>query len=68
MEKAFPSLWRPHRRLPVARELGETSLMFLVHPTLTEANMARTGDVVAQTMLRATRAGVPLREAVTQHS
>jgi len=26
-------------RLPVANELGTTSLMFLVHPTLTEANM-----------------------------
>jgi dTDP-4-amino-4,6-dideoxygalactose transaminase len=27
------------KRLPVAKELGETSLMFLVHPTLTEENM-----------------------------
>ena len=26
-------------RLPVAKELGETSLMFMVHPTLTEENM-----------------------------
>jgi len=26
-------------RLPVAKELGETSLMFKVHPTLTEENM-----------------------------
>jgi dTDP-4-amino-4,6-dideoxygalactose transaminase len=29
-------------RLPVARKLGETSLMFLVHPTLTDAEMADT--------------------------
>jgi dTDP-4-amino-4,6-dideoxygalactose transaminase len=36
LEKAFPADWRPNYRLPVARELGETSLMFLVHPTLTE--------------------------------
>lgn len=37
LEKAFegPGL-RPAERLPVARELGETSLMLLVHPTLSE--------------------------------
>ena len=35
LEKAFDNTsWRPAERLPVARELGETSLMFLVHPTL----------------------------------
>jgi dTDP-4-amino-4,6-dideoxygalactose transaminase len=39
LEKAFPSEWRPPRRLPIARELGETSLMFLVHPTLTEGDL-----------------------------
>lgn len=27
------------KRLLVAKELGETSLMFMVHPTLTEENM-----------------------------
>jgi len=27
------------KRLPIAKELGETSLMFMVHPTLTEENM-----------------------------
>ncbi|PHQ16518.1 DegT/DnrJ/EryC1/StrS family aminotransferase [Marinobacter profundi] len=40
----------PDERLPVARELGETSLMFLVHPTLTEAEMAKTVDVLSQVM------------------
>ena len=36
LEKAFDDTgFRPENRLPVARELGETSLMFLVHPTLT---------------------------------
>jgi dTDP-4-amino-4,6-dideoxygalactose transaminase len=35
LEKAFDGTgWRPVQRLPVAQELGETSLMFLVHPTL----------------------------------
>jgi len=33
LEKAFDGI-RPEHRLPVARELGETSPMFLVHPTL----------------------------------
>ena len=40
LEKAFdnhPS--RPNARLTVARELGETSLMFLIHPTLTTNEM-----------------------------
>ena len=40
LEKAFdnhPS--RPNARLAVAKELGETSLMFLIHPTLTTNEM-----------------------------
>lgn len=40
LEKAFdnhPS--RPNERLTVAKELGETSLMFLIHPTLTTNEM-----------------------------
>jgi dTDP-4-amino-4,6-dideoxygalactose transaminase len=36
LEAAFPPEWRPSERLAVARELGETSLMFQVHPTLTK--------------------------------
>jgi len=39
LEKAFPLHMRPARRLEVARELGETSLVFLVHPTLLEKDM-----------------------------
>jgi dTDP-4-amino-4,6-dideoxygalactose transaminase len=38
LEKAFQHL-RPARRLPVAQELGERSLAFLVHPTLAEADI-----------------------------
>jgi len=42
-EKAFDGTgWRPERPLPVARELGDTSLMFLVHPTLTEQEVDAT--------------------------
>jgi len=54
LEKAFPPLLRPPARLTVARELGENSLMFLVHPTLTEANITRTCEVTQEVMLRAT--------------
>jgi dTDP-4-amino-4,6-dideoxygalactose transaminase len=47
LEKAFDSTgWRPEVRLPVAKALGETSIMFLVHPTLTEAEMRKTADVI----------------------
>jgi dTDP-4-amino-4,6-dideoxygalactose transaminase len=54
LEKAFDGTgWRPEPRLPVAKELGETSLMWLVHPTLTQAEMARTADVVAQVLRQA---------------
>jgi len=56
LEKAFPHRWRPAWRLPVARELGENSLMFLVHPRLTAANMARICEVTEQVMLQATGA------------
>lgn len=37
LEKAFDGTgMRPSNRLPIARELGEQSLMFLCHPTLTD--------------------------------
>lgn len=55
LEKAFPVEWKPTSRLPVARELGETSLMFLVHPTLADEEIVRTCDVVNQLMFKASR-------------
>lgn len=45
----------PAQRHPVARELGDTSLMFLVHPTLTDEHMAHTVDVVSDVVRSATR-------------
>ena len=42
LERAFDAGLRPADRLPVARELGETSLAFLTHPTLTSEDMDRT--------------------------
>jgi len=51
LEKAFDNTgWRPAERLPVAKELGETSLMFLVHPTLTDAEIDKTCTVLSQVM------------------
>jgi len=47
LEKAFDNTgWRPEVPLPVAKELGETSLMFLVHPTLTDEEICKTCEVV----------------------
>ena len=49
LEKAFDGTgFRPANRLPVAKELGETSLMFLVHPTLTEAEITKTCNVIKE--------------------
>lgn len=43
LEKAFDDReLRPAKRFAVAKELGETSLMFLVHPTLTARDMEDT--------------------------
>lgn len=40
LEKAFDNTpWRPKERLKNAVELGDTSLMFLVHPTITPEEM-----------------------------
>ena len=54
LEKAFDNTgWRPEVRLPVARELGETSLMFLVHPTLSSLDLKETCTVIQQVMSEA---------------
>jgi dTDP-4-amino-4,6-dideoxygalactose transaminase len=55
LEKAFPQAWRPATSLPNARELGETSLAFQVHPTLSREDMNRTCAVVRTVMAQATR-------------
>ena len=40
LEKAFDNTpWRPQQRLPHAVELGDTSLMFLTHPSITTEQM-----------------------------
>lgn len=55
LEKAFDNTpWRPKTRLPIARELGETSLMFLTHPTITDAEVAKMCDAVRAVLKQAT--------------
>ncbi|MCM2379512.1 DegT/DnrJ/EryC1/StrS family aminotransferase [Pseudomonas marginalis] len=55
LEKAFDNTgWRPINRLVNAKELGETSLMFLVHPTLTAQEIELTCEVLATVMQQAT--------------
>jgi dTDP-4-amino-4,6-dideoxygalactose transaminase len=55
LEKAFDNTgFRPKERLANAKELGETSLMFLVHPTLTEDEIQQTCDVITSVMNLAT--------------
>ncbi|GAA0691829.1 DegT/DnrJ/EryC1/StrS aminotransferase family protein [Marinobacterium maritimum] len=52
LEKAFDGTgWRPEQPLPVAHKLGETSLMFLVHPTLTQAEIDKTCAVLTEVMM-----------------
>lgn len=51
IEKAFDvDGLRPAKRLSVAKELGETSLMFLLHPTLSAQNMEDTRRAVEKVM------------------
>lgn len=55
LEKAFDGTdFRPTDRLPVARGLGDTSLMFLVHPTLQAEHIDRTCAVLSAVMTQAT--------------
>jgi dTDP-4-amino-4,6-dideoxygalactose transaminase len=54
LERAFDNTgWRPSTRLPVAKELGEISLMFMVHPTLTADEINKTCAVLGEVMQQA---------------
>lgn len=56
LEKAFNGTgWQPKSRLPVAKDLGETALMFLVHPTLTDDEIQKTCEVINRVFKKATR-------------
>ncbi|UGA54998.1 DegT/DnrJ/EryC1/StrS family aminotransferase [Vibrio sp. VB16] len=54
LEKAFDNTsWRPKRRLENAVELGDTSLMFLVHPTLLPSEIEKMTLVVRSVLVQA---------------
>ena len=55
-EKAFDNTnWRPQKRLPNAQKLGETSLMFLVHPTLEQSEIDLTCQVLTELLNKASK-------------
>jgi len=56
LERAFDNTgWRPEKPLPVAHELGETSMMFMVHPTLTRAELEHTCTALRRVMTEASQ-------------
>ena len=56
LEKAFDTVpGRPVDRLPIAKQLGETSIMFLVHPTLTAAEIGKSVEVLRHVADQAVR-------------
>jgi dTDP-4-amino-4,6-dideoxygalactose transaminase len=71
LEKAFVTR-RKHPTLPVARLLGETSLMFLVHPTLSDEHIALTcrtiEDVITKAVKRNTVSARGCAAAPTTHT
>ena len=54
LENAFAEELRPRKRHEIARQLGETSLMFLVHPTLSCEDMLDTCRAVDKVLEVAT--------------
>ena len=55
LEKAFDEKFRPRERLKNAQKLGETTLMFLVHPTLTVNEIQNTCDAINNVMQLASK-------------
>ncbi len=45
----------PKNPLPIARELGETSLTFLIHPTISMDQLQKYGSVIKEIVLKASR-------------
>jgi dTDP-4-amino-4,6-dideoxygalactose transaminase len=54
LEKAFDDTgWRPSSRLPNTKVLGETSIMLLVHPTLSNDEIAKSSRVLRDVLMQA---------------
>jgi dTDP-4-amino-4,6-dideoxygalactose transaminase len=64
LERAFADRgWGPKKPLPVAKELGETSLMFLVHPTLTQDVLREQASLIRR-VVEAAMIGQPLSSRI----
>ena len=51
LEHAFDgTAWRPAERLKNAQQLGESSLMFLVHPTLSGDSLDKTVNAIQKVL------------------
>lgn len=51
LESAFDNTsFRPNKRLPIAKQLGETSLVFLVHPTLSASDMSAKKNIIKKVL------------------
>lgn len=64
-EKSFQHLaFSSPTRLPNAQHLGETSLMFLIHPVLTTAEIEKTCQIIQEVMVLATTASARLASSL----
>ena len=55
LEKCFDKLgYAPSERLKNAKNLSETSLAFLVHPTISEDEMLRNAELIRSILIKAT--------------
>lgn len=55
LEKAFDVKFRPIERLPNAKNLGENTIEFLVHPTLSSSDIGNTCEAIRSVMRLASR-------------
>lgn len=55
LEKCFKKINNNYKRLKNAKELGETSLMLLVHPSISEEQMIRYAEIVKSVLIQATK-------------
>ncbi len=55
LEKSFQNKFNNNLILPNARTLGDNSLMFLVHPTISKKKMQRYAEVIKKVIKKATK-------------
>ena len=55
LEKCFKKINKNYKRLKNAKELGETSLMLLVHPSISEEQMIKYSEIVKTVLIQATK-------------